>query len=284
MLQEDAELLRSSNKAAIRGNRLGQRSGPDVYLVRVHPEVLVCPASMPAQRARGMRLIHQQEAAKLLFDRDQLRQYADVAVHRKHAVADDQRAVRRRPVLDLLPQALRIVVPEALHLHPRHAARIQQTAMRQRVHDHAIRRPEQRCNHCDVCQVAGAVRNRSLRSLVLRHRALHLAVQVQRARQQAHAARPRAVLVQRFHRGALHPRMPDQPQVVIGRQHQHLMSVRRHHRARPALQRNLEGVRIYGAGQRRGLKQPARPRVQQVIFLETALRPLDKVLIEHLPR
>ena len=73
MLQKDGKLLRTRNKSSSGGNCLGQRTRPYVDLTGCNAEVFIDAAAMGSEHAGGMRVIHEQEAAKFLLDLDDLR-------------------------------------------------------------------------------------------------------------------------------------------------------------------------------------------------------------------
>ena len=129
-------------KTPVRRNGFRERSRPDVHILRRHAEVLVSASTSCAEHAGCVRLIHHEEAAELLLERNQVRQAADVAVHGKHAITDDQGAIGRAWLLQLVACRLRVVVPKPLNLNPRHAARVEQATVAQFIDDHPVRRPE----------------------------------------------------------------------------------------------------------------------------------------------
>ena len=154
MLQIDRKFLRNSRKTTGGGNRLGQRPGPDVNLVGGNAEMFIGAATSGPDYPGGMRFIDQEEESEFLFDFENLRQMANVTIHGKNAVRDHQGAVGRGPVLQLLPQRRGVVMAKALQLHSGEPAGIRKAAMAERIHDHAVRRTEQRPKHGDIRQVA----------------------------------------------------------------------------------------------------------------------------------
>src|ERR1700735_2367794 len=154
MLQKNSKLFRTGNESSAGGNCLGQRTRPDVHFTGCYAEVFSDAAAMGSQHSGGVRVIYQQEAAELLLDLDDLRQKANVAVHGENAIGNDKRAVGRRPVLDLLLKRLHIVVLEALQLDSGKSTGVCQASMTERIHNDAVRRPQERSDHSEIGGIA----------------------------------------------------------------------------------------------------------------------------------
>ena len=113
MLQVNADLLRDGDKTAIRRNGFGQRAGPDVDVGGGDSIVLVSAAAGGSQDTRGMRLVDHQIAAEFLLQGNQFREPADIAIHGKDTVGDDERAAGRRAGFQFPAQRGGIIVREA---------------------------------------------------------------------------------------------------------------------------------------------------------------------------
>jgi hypothetical protein len=103
--------------------RLAEGAGHEVHTV-AHAEELWCAGAGRAQDAGSMRVVDHHQRAVLLRHRAQLIERGDVAVHREHAVGDDERASRtgsgrqlRREVPHvavLVAEPLRLRQPDAV--------------------------------------------------------------------------------------------------------------------------------------------------------------------------
>src|ERR1700733_6404189 len=154
MLQKNSKLFRTGNESSRGGNCLGQRTRPDADLTGCNTEVFSHAAAMGSQPSCGMRVIYQQEAAEFLLDLDDLRQKANVAVHGENAIGNNECAVGRRPVLDLLLERLHIVVQEALQLDSGKSTGVCQASMTERIHNDTVRGPQERPDHGEVGSIA----------------------------------------------------------------------------------------------------------------------------------
>ena len=83
------QVLRPADVAAQRADGLRQRAHLHVDAA-VHVEVVDRPAAVAAQHARGVGVVDHHDGAVLLGQGGELVHRADVAVHREHAVGDDQ--------------------------------------------------------------------------------------------------------------------------------------------------------------------------------------------------
>ena len=280
MLKENHQLARACDKTTAGWNRFRERAGPDINVRGVHAPVFVGTAAARAQDAGRVRLVHQQVAAELFLDCDQLGQAADIAVHRENAVRDNEGAVGLRAGFDFVPERVGVVVLKALHLHAGEAAGVHQAAVRKAVSDHAVGRAEQRRDHGQVGDVAGGKGKRAFGALEGRELFLCFPVQLERAGQQAHAAGARPIALHCFNRSCVDARVADQPKVVVARQHEHFMPVGEHAGARLVGERRLKWIGVERAGQRRVLKQAARPRIEQVLLLEAPGAAFGEVPVE----
>ena len=89
MIEKVDQVAGAANVSAQRANRLRQRAHLDVDPA-VHTEVIDGAATVAAQHAGSVRVVHHHDGAVLLRELAQRGQRADVAVHGEHAVGDQQ--------------------------------------------------------------------------------------------------------------------------------------------------------------------------------------------------
>ena len=95
MVEKLDEIARAADVAAERADGLRQRADLDIDAA-VQVEVVDGAAAVAAQHAGSVRVVDHHDGAVLFRQRGQLRQRADVAVHREDAVGDDQLVARAR--------------------------------------------------------------------------------------------------------------------------------------------------------------------------------------------
>ena len=83
------EIARAANVAAERSDGFRQRPHLNIN-ASVQVEVVDGAAAVASQHAGGVRVVDHHDGAVLFRQRGQLRQCADVAVHGKDAIGDDQ--------------------------------------------------------------------------------------------------------------------------------------------------------------------------------------------------
>ena len=99
MMQEVDQVAAAGDVAAERADGLRQRA--DLHVdAAVQAEVIDGAASVRAEHAARVRIVHHHDAAVLLGEVAELRQRAEVAVHAEHAVGDEQLARRCGQVAD----------------------------------------------------------------------------------------------------------------------------------------------------------------------------------------
>ena len=98
VIEELDEGLGAGDVAAERADRLRQRADLNVDAA-VAAEVIDGAAALAPKHAARMRVVHHHDRAELLGDGAELGQRAEVAVHREHAVGDQQLALRRPAAL-----------------------------------------------------------------------------------------------------------------------------------------------------------------------------------------
>ena len=89
MVEKIDEVARAADVAAERADGLGERAYLDVHAA-VHLEVVDSAAAVAAEHAGGMRVIDHHDGAVFFGERAQPGQRADVAIHGKNAVGDEQ--------------------------------------------------------------------------------------------------------------------------------------------------------------------------------------------------
>jgi hypothetical protein len=115
-----------------------------------------CAAPVTAQHARGVGIVDHHDGAVALSDLDQRGQRSDVAVHREHAVGDQQFvAARAVQALHDFRRLGRVLVRKDVNLGSRQPAAVDDAGVIQRVGDDVILRPQNRRNRPRVRREAG---------------------------------------------------------------------------------------------------------------------------------
>ncbi len=213
-----------------------------------------------------MGLVDEQERAVPSLHLDDLGQRRLVAVHAEHRVDRDQDA-RGAAVAGLAQpplEVVEVVVAEPARLAPRHAHAVVDALVRVLVEDGDVAGAEQRGDRGDVRIVARRERGRGLLTQEGRQLVLQLVVQLERTRQQANAARGRAVALDRRVHRRVQTRVPDQTEVAVRRELDERALERPRLRAGPRGKRNLVRVQRLGQARREQVEPAAHVRrVQQ---------------------
>src|SRR6202030_3706956 len=98
----------------------------------------------------------------------------------------------------------------------------------------------------------------------------HLLMQVERSGEQARSAGRCSVLPHSFDRALIDTRIADQPQIIVGGQHKHLMPLRLYPRTGAAFERDLEWVNTGFASAAHQIENTARAGVDEAVLLETS--------------
>ena len=122
------QVARTGDKSAGAGERFRQRAADEVDLV-VELEVIDGAAALPAEDAETVGVVDHGETAGLLADLRELRQAADVAFHRIHALDHEHFGRDKGNGFQDVPQVLGVVVAEALDRGHRQADAIPQAGM-----------------------------------------------------------------------------------------------------------------------------------------------------------
>ena len=112
-MKELDERPAAGDVAAQRTHCLGQRADLDIDAA-MQPEMIDCPASIPAEDTARVCIIHHHDAAVLFGERAQLRKRAEIAVHAEYAVGDQQLARSRRKVAQNGPRRVGVAMREYL--------------------------------------------------------------------------------------------------------------------------------------------------------------------------
>ena len=89
------ERCRSGDVSAQRAEGLRERA--DLYVhAAMHAEVIDRAASVAAEHAARVRVVHHHDAAELVGQIAELRKRAEIAIHAEHAIGDEQRALIAR--------------------------------------------------------------------------------------------------------------------------------------------------------------------------------------------
>ena len=153
------------------------------------------------------------------------------AIHRKHAVGDDQRVALagRSGGLQLRFQIRHVVVLVAVARRLAQPDAVDDRCMIQRIRDDRVLLVEQRLEHAAIGIECRRIQNRVFHSEKIRQRALQLLVDGLRAANEAHRRQPVTVLLGRrdrcLHRGFV----ARQAQIVVGAQIDQAAAVVAHH-------------------------------------------------------
>jgi hypothetical protein len=228
----------AGGERAVGPERLPQRADDDVDDA-VQTRLGHGAAPVRPQAAGPVRLVHDDPQAVALGKAYKFLQRRDVAVHREHAVGDDDPrppAVLLEPPREMLDVA--VVVDEGLGA--RQPAAVDQRGVVELVgvDDSAVaRQPRQRADHAEVRQVSRAEQHRRLGALERRQRLLQPPVHGHRPGHQPGRAGTRAPAHRRVGRGLAHARVVGEPEVVVGAQQQDRPAV--DHDARPLRARHV---------------------------------------------
>ena len=211
----------------------------------LHPGLGHGAATARAQRTGGMGLVDHHAGVVGLGELDDLQQRGDVAVHREHAVGDDQRAPAAR-LLEAPGQMLHVGVVVDEGLGPGEPAAVHQRGVVERVGEHDLALTGERRHDPRVGEIAGAEQHARLPALEVREALLEAAVDGHVPGDQPRRAGARAPAHRSVGRSLAHARVVGQPEVVVRAQQQDRLAVEDHARAlrardlaRPAVQAEL---------------------------------------------
>ena len=281
VLEEDGDLLGDGDEATDGGDGLGEGAGPDVDFAGVDTEVLIGAAAGGSDDAGGVGLVDEEEAAELFFDGDEIGEAADVSVHGEDAVGDDDGAVGWGAFLDLFAEAFGVVVAEALDLYAGHFAGVEEAAVAEGVDDDAVGGAEESGDEAEVGHVSGGEGDGGFGTFEGGEVALDLTMDVEGAGEEACAAGAGAVASDGVPGCGVDAGVTDEPEVVVGRHHEHLVTVGLDTGAGLGFEGHVEGVGIGGDAEGGGLEDAAGASVEEVVLLEVPLAGFGEVLTEH---
>ena len=221
----------------------------------------------------AVRVVHDERRVVLPHELDDLRQLREVALHREDAVGDHERALPRFQRGELLAQGVHVgVLVDRLARGLREPDRVDDRRVVQLVgEDHRVLVGQARDRGL-VRVPARHVGERGLGADELGELALELEVRLERAADEAHGRRARAVLAEPLDPGLDHLRPVGEPEVVVRGEHEHLAAAL-HLDERP-LRRAERVEALVGARLAQRVELGAQPRVHasDVICAATAPR------------
>ena len=225
MVQELDQVAAPAHVPAQHADRLRERPHLNVY-APMQAEMIDRPAPVAPQHARGMRVVHHHDRAVPFGRLGQPGQRADIAVHREHAVGDQQLAPGHRIQLaqDLLRRG-HILVREHVDLGPRQPAAVDDAGVVQLVADDVVFRRQDRRHRARVGREARLEHHARFHVLERRDALLELHVHAHGAGDGAHRAATHAEFADRFQRRFAQFGMRRQPEVVVGGEVDHLFAV-----------------------------------------------------------
>jgi hypothetical protein len=193
--------------------------------------------SARAEHAGGVRLVDHEARPEALAQVADGLERGDVALHREHAVDDDEDpAVVAAGLLERALELVHAVVAVRAELRARQQAAVEDRGVVARVGDDRVARREDRPERADVRLVAGREDDRVLGAHPVGELALELEVQRRRAVEQARAGQPGAEAVEGGLRAGDDALVAGQPEVVVRAEHDPLGALHLHDRARGPLE------------------------------------------------
>ncbi len=229
--------------------RLRKRPDLDIDLA-VQAEVIDDPAAAPAQHALTVGVVDHQQVVVLLGDGVDLIERRHIAVHAEHPVGDDHRpAIAAALVVFNHPaQVVGVAVRVAQDAGPGKPAAVDDAGMVELVRVDDVVLADQRRDGPQVGVESGLESDRRLDALELRHAALELEVQAQRAGDRANGGGPDAVLIDGALGGRGQPRVVGQAEVVVRAEVENAFAV--HHKPGTLRRRQCaDGVEQSGLSQ-----------------------------------
>ena len=215
---------RGAQITAIGADRLRQRA--HLQRDRNMRVARVTGAATAADHADAVRVVGHQPGVEIAGELVQLRQRREIAVHREHAVGDDQRMVVFGAMLAQQRAGMTdVIVAEAHDLGVRQLRAGEQAGVRQLVGQHQAVAADQRRDDAGIGEIAGAEHDRGLRLFEAGEPALKLGVKRVIAGDQARGAGAGAVFFDRRDGGLLDGGMLGQVQIVVAGERQQPLAV-----------------------------------------------------------
>ena len=175
---------------------------------------------MGTEHAHAVRFVDHEPGARLVAEVGDRGQVGDVALHREHAVDDDEHAAAvGGGLVELALELVQPPVAERPQLRAREEAAVEDRGVVARVGHDGVARPQQRAEGADVGLVAGGEDQRRLGPVPAGDLGLELEVQVERAIEEARAGQAGAVAVEGVARTRDDPLVFGQPEVVVASEH-----------------------------------------------------------------
>ncbi len=212
--------LRAGHDAADRGEGLAEGAHDQVDLA-FEAEVLGRAAAVRAEDADAVGVVDEDPGPVLPGQRDDARQVGDVALHAEDAVDDDELAGPGIERGEQPLEVLHVVVAVLVDGRERQAAGVDDAGVDHAVDEDVVALPGDRGDDAEVGLVARAEGQGGLAVQELGQPLLELLVEVDRAGQEARAAGPDPVAVDRRLGRRLGQGMIGQAEVVVRADHDH---------------------------------------------------------------
>jgi hypothetical protein len=216
----------AGHERAVGAERLPERADDHVDLVlEARLGDSAAPAGTDGSGPVSLVDHHAQPVARRKLDDPLERRH--VAVHREHAVGDDQRPTALR-LLDAPLEMVEIAVVVDEHVGAREPAAVDDRGVVELIGEHDVAGASERRGHADVGEVARAEQQRRLAALERGEALLEAAMDRHRARDQARRACADAPPHRRVGGRRAHTGMIGQAEVVIRAQQQYRLAVEQH--------------------------------------------------------
>ena len=186
---------------------------------------LVRPKWLAVPEPERVGVVHHYGSLVFLAQAHQVGQRGDVALHRVHAVHDDEFRGVAGGEPEFLLQVRHVVVAELAHLAETQAAAVDDAGVVQGVQEDESAAEAQASHDAQVHLETGAVGHRGLLAHELGELRLQLFVEVEGAVEEAAAGAAGAVFLYRFDGGLLETGVVGKSQIGVGAEHQDLGAV-----------------------------------------------------------
>ncbi len=242
MAQEVGYLLVCGYEAAQRGERLGERAHHKVHVVG-KPVVVAYTTAAFAENAYRMRLVDHDCGIIFLGKLHNLGQVGNIAFHREHAVGNYQFDFVGLATLELLFEALHIVVLVLERLGERQTTTLDNRCVVLLVPKYVVLSTGKSRHNTEVDAEACRINHYIFFAYVLGDTRLKLFVKVESAVKKRRAGTARAVLAGSLYGRFLYPRVVDKTRIAIGPEHKNPATVDYHFGI--LFRRNCAKIRVY---------------------------------------
>ncbi len=219
----DDLLLAGGESADRAAEALAQRAGEDLDLA-AQVELLGGAAARLADHAGRVRLVDHHHGIVLRSEGVDLIERSDVAVHREHAVGDDQAVTLCLCGLQAVLQLFHVGIGVAVALCLAEAHAVDDRSVVQRVGDDGVVLVEQGLEHTAVRVEARSVEDGVFRAEELGDLLLKLFVEIAGTADEADGRHAVAVRIQRLLGGFHQLRVVGQSEIVVGAEVQHVLA------------------------------------------------------------